>query len=127
MTAKQFVIESINKIVANFMFVQCRYQFDEFSDTHYVEVMPKGYMESPNAITDVQNAILLDFINRYPNQLLAFFSDDDLIQLDRVDYENRGICYNSGATAVSKIENAEVLLENAPNTVIAGENFALAA
>lgn len=103
MTAKEFVIESIDKIVSDFLFVQCRYQFDEECNTHYVEVMPKGYMESPNKITEVQNHIILQFIQKYPNQLLAFFSDDDLIQLDRVDYQNAGLCFNKGVKTLANI------------------------
>ncbi len=103
MTAKEFVIGSIDKIVSDFLFVQCRYQFDEECTTHYVEVMPKGYMEIPNEITVVQNKIILRFIEKYPNQLLAFFSDDDFIRLDRVDYQNAGLCFKKGVKTLANI------------------------
>lgn len=127
MTSQQFIKGQIDSMVSKFPFIKCRYQFDELEDTHYVEVIPKGYTEKANSITELQNEIILNFIDKFPDQLLAFFSDGGLIELDEIHYEKAGLCYQKGIAPGVIISNSEVELTEMEETVVEDGNWVLAA
>lgn len=89
MTAQEYIKNKIDKLSIDFSDLQCRYGFDEFSDTHLIEVIPIDLFLS-KSFKDIQKEIIFDFIEKFPNQTISFISEDSLVELDNILYSKTG-------------------------------------
>lgn len=130
MKAQDFIIKSVKRIVTDFPFVQCTYQFDEFCGLHSVQVLPKDYLNTPQGFGNVQYEITKDFLTLFPHERLSFFSSDNSMEVEPED-----VIITVQGKLFKHISNKElglfpedmVSISNG-NSIIAGDgNYALAA
>jgi len=94
MNSTKYIISRIDELVKQFPSVKLSYQMDEWSETHFIEVLPKDYFECyHDNFVAAQNKIVLDFIQRYPEEGLAFITKDDLFLVDNPVYFKSGANY----------------------------------
>ena len=94
MKEKDFVINSINELVKLFPTTRVRYENHQQSNTHFVEVVPSEIYKLDAAYQDWEEGILFQFINKFPNQNLCFFSDDAIVGIENVEFETKGNLYD---------------------------------
>lgn len=125
MSASEFVIEKINAIVELFPFVSCRYQFDEFSQSHYIEVIPKQYLEISEDFTLFQCDVISEFMDEFPNESVTFITEGDLVEIRDVLYSASGKLYkfaDFGTYPENKLKIQDLL-----PPVFDGSDYSLAA
>ncbi|QKJ28508.1 hypothetical protein HQ865_01610 [Mucilaginibacter mali] len=107
MNTFEFVTGMIDKIVDNFPFIQCRYQYDNFDNSHFVEVLPAKYLQECDDLTLMRNSFIIDFIKKFPSESLTFVTDGDLIELDDIIYLKQGKGYKLAKMALDNHECLE--------------------
>jgi len=96
MNSKEFIVSQINDLAKNFPLVKFSYQLDEYSETHFIEVLPKDFFELyDNSFVNQQNKIVLAFIKEFPGEALAFITEDDLFKVDQPIYVKCGAAYKN--------------------------------
>lgn len=89
MKAKDYIKDKIDNLVKDFPEIQCRYEWDEFSGSHYVEVLPKEFYES-KSFTERHKNIILEFIDLFPYESLSFHTEGSAVDLEDVIYTRKG-------------------------------------
>jgi len=125
MNANEFVIEKIKVIVELFPFTSCRYQFDEFSQSHYIEVIPKHYLEISEEFTSFQCDVISEFMDEFPNESVSFITEGDLVEVTDSLFSASGKCYYR-AKLVSYPEH-DIKIEDILPPVYDGSDYSLAA
>lgn len=90
MTAKEFVIENAKVITERFPITSCRYQIDEFEQSHYIEVLPKQIFESSDDFALFQCDVISEFMDEFPNQSIIFITEGDLVEISDVVFSISG-------------------------------------
>lgn len=84
MSSAKFILKGLDGLAKEFPLIKLSYQFDDNTDTHFVEVLPKEFFEKydPEFISG-QNTLILNFIQDYPNESLAFITQDDFFVVSK--------------------------------------------
>jgi hypothetical protein len=93
MEVKDYIIEALLELVNSFPKIRVRYEFEELSNSHFVEVVPNYFFQADEQYLYREEFITFDFIEKFPDQNITFISDDALVGLNRVDFEAKGINY----------------------------------
>jgi hypothetical protein len=93
MVAKDFIIESIDTLVEAFPGISVKYEDNEPSRTHFIEVLPNQIYLSNLEYQKFEENIVFEFIKKFPDQNICFISDDALVGINSVDYEVKGFLY----------------------------------
>jgi hypothetical protein len=94
MTAKEFIITQIDKLVERLPYLQVRYEFDEFSKSHFVEVLPIESYKNDKTYISIEEEITNVFIQNYPYETVAFISKDSLFEIESPIYLKKGWMYD---------------------------------
>ena len=101
MKSSEFIISKIDTLVNKYPTIKCIYEFDEYSKSHYIEVLPSDlFVSNKNFHTD-ESSILIDFINEYSNETITFITERDLYSIENPIYEKQGILFNRKVTVFS--------------------------
>jgi hypothetical protein len=98
MMSKEFIICAINKLVDKYTGIKCIYEKDDFSKSHYIEIIPKEYSLKDDNFVDDEMEIIIKFIAQFPYETLVFITEDDLYSITKPEYETigkRNDTYNS--------------------------------
>ena len=90
MNSISFVKSELQKLSLKVPSLQIKYEFDSFDDSHYIEISPL----SVNTQYKYKNFLLeLDdkFSELYPNELIAFLSEDSISKVENPIYCYEGI------------------------------------
>jgi len=86
MLAKEFILEKLQKLSANFPMVEMKYEYNHPAQTHIVELTPESaYYEN----RDLENAwidIVQEFMERFPTEDLSFISSDSILRIEQPEY-----------------------------------------
>jgi hypothetical protein len=128
MNSQAFIIANINRIVKEFPFVQCTYQFDRFCGLHTVEVLPKGYLNDTSSFGELQFGITKEFISLFSFERLSFFSTDNSIgiEIENVVCTVRGKCF-SATQDIEVFPDYRVHISNFDADIDKDGNYAVAA
>ncbi|RRN76296.1 hypothetical protein EIM50_25405 [Pseudoxanthomonas sp. SGD-10] len=81
MSPQEFIKEHISAIVKKFSFLNFSYYCDDVDGTHFILVSPSVFFEQfDDEFVTIQNKVILEFIQLYPTQGLAFVGDEDLFE-----------------------------------------------
>ena len=94
MEAKEFIINAINDLVAQFENVHVRYEYDNLAIVHTVEVLPVATYKEDKAYIQWESDVMNSFIKEYPYENLCFVSEGALSGIEHIDYEAEGIRYS---------------------------------
>ncbi len=79
-----YIISSLNEFIVNFPQTRIRYEFDQLSDVHFIEVVPNSVYRLNEEYIEWENEMYDRFVAMYPDQNICFISDDALVELENV-------------------------------------------
>lgn len=101
MNSTKYIISKIDELVRLFPAMKLSYQVDDWSETHFIEVLPKDLFECyEDKFVAAQNKVVLDFIQNYPDEGLAFITKDDLFSVNNPVYIKVGVNYEQALASL---------------------------
>jgi hypothetical protein len=113
MKSSEFIIFKIKDFVIKFPQAYVKYEHDEASFTHFLEVTPLALYQNDEEYIQWELAFQSEFIANYPDENIGFISEDALVGLDRVDFELAG-----------EVNLSSISVCNKNTTIISELNFA---
>lgn len=93
MTSSEFIISKLKSFINEFPGTRVRYEHDEKSNTHFIEVVPNEVYHFDNKYIQWESKFFDEFTEQFPSEIICFISDDALVGIDKVDFEIRGSKY----------------------------------
>jgi hypothetical protein len=93
MEASAFIISKVKEFVVQFPQAGVKYENDEVSYTHFLEITPLAFYQKDEAYIQWELAFQKEFMAQYPDENICFLSEDALVGLDRVDFQATGVGY----------------------------------
>lgn len=90
MNAKEFIIASIKDIVYLFNNVQCRYRYDDFCESHYIEIIPANVFKDSKELKNYRGQILDAFYERFKNESIVFLTEGSHIKMGQEEFKISG-------------------------------------
>lgn len=81
MNSVEFITSQLDKLVNSFPELSCRYEYDELSNTHLIEILPLNVYKSDEAYENREIEITDEFLNRFPDEGICFVSSDSIISV----------------------------------------------
>lgn len=81
MTPNTFIIDRMNSLTDEFPKIACKFEFDELSDSYYMEVLPKVSIDENKALKMTLFCILKEFISYFPHESLVFFTQGEGVDI----------------------------------------------
>jgi hypothetical protein len=94
MTSIEFVKRRIDKLVSVFSDIKCRYEFDQYSNTHLIEILPNSVYKINTDYHQFETSIIDEFIELYPYESICFITDDSMLKIENAIYESKGLTYD---------------------------------
>jgi hypothetical protein len=102
MTPPKYIIQELNDFILKFPQTRVRYEYDELSDAHFIEVVPNNIYYLDEAYIAWESDLYDKFIASYPDQNICFISDDAVVGLENIQFELIGsifeILYSTNRT-----------------------------
>ncbi len=112
MTPIEYIISELKQFILEFPKTRVRYEYDENSETHFVEVVPNEVYHLDSQYINWESEMFDRFTDLYPDQNICFISDDALVGLDKIDFELFGREFvSSFYTSLPECVIAEDLIE----------------
>lgn len=86
MTSTEYTINSIRELVEKFPKIKCSHAYNEHFSTHYVEISPKSEFDFNEGISDFLDEIFFRFTDSFPNECIAFSTEDAIFPLEAPSY-----------------------------------------
>lgn len=90
MNPSQYIISKLKSFIEDFPHTRVRYEYDDDSDTHFVEVVPNQTYHLDDNYLKWEMDLFINFVEQYPLYGICFISDDALVGLENVDFEVQG-------------------------------------
>ena len=91
----EYIKSELNNFITKFPKTRVRYENDNNSNTHSIEVVPNEIYRLDKDYIIWEDIFFDAFINEFPNQNICFISDDAIVGLDKIDFELCGKEYMS--------------------------------
>lgn len=111
MEAKEFIATELELFVKRFTKTRVRYEYDQDSSVHFVEVVPNEVYHFDDEYIKWEDDVYERFIAMFPYQNICFVSDDDPIGVDYPELILEGVNfapYTTGETQ-SKYDNVYIV------------------
>ena len=89
MKSKEYLRNRLNEISNVFPELILRYQFNENTETHIIEVKPLEIYQTNDEYIKCEAELLFDFENEFFPETLLFVSEDSLTQLTEPEFTIR--------------------------------------
>jgi hypothetical protein len=90
MSAFEFIISELKSFINDFSKTRVRYEFDNLSETHFIEIVPNEVYHLDLEYIQWESNFFDRFVNNFPDQNICFISDDAIVGLDKIDFELYG-------------------------------------
>lgn len=111
MNPYEYIISELTNFILEFPRTRVRYEHDNSSETHFIEVVPNDVYHLDTDYIKWESEMFDRFIELFPEQNICFISDDALVGLDKIDFELKGTEFVSLYSTCNKEQNID-------NTVI---------
>ncbi|MCW1735251.1 hypothetical protein [Anaerorudis cellulosivorans] len=95
MISSEFIILKLKSFITEFPGTRVRYEHDEKSNTHFIEVVPNEVYHFDNKYIQWESKFFDEFTEQFPSEIICFISDDALVGIDKVDYPLLTTSYHS--------------------------------
>ena len=95
MNPYEYIISDLKNFILEFPETRVRYEHDNSSETHFIEVVPNEVYHLNADYLKWEGEMFDRFIKLFPEQNICIISDDALVGLDKIDFELRGNQYVS--------------------------------
>jgi hypothetical protein len=128
MKSKEFIIQRLNKFASSFPELKLRYEFNQNTVTHIIEVKPLHIYESNEDYLRAEDEFEEEFEKLYPSEEIIFISEGSLTEIKNPEHE---IGYGLVSLGVDMDDIFEPIFfttgYNLTCVEVAGNNYALAA
>lgn len=87
-----FLKERLNEFVTKFSFAKIKYEYNEDSLVHFIEVSPR-YIYDTDEFLDWECDVYKKFLTFYPTENICFLHEDSVVKLDNPRLEMVGANY----------------------------------
>jgi len=94
MTPNEFIISKLKSFIHDFPETRVRYEHDKLSDTHFVEVVPNEVYNLSERYLAWESKMFDEFVEHFPHENIGFISDDALVGLENIDFEQKGLLFD---------------------------------
>lgn len=108
MTPKEYISAKITQLVELFPQTRVRYECDEFSGIHTVEIIPQAEYNK-DSMRDWQCMVFEEFFKLYPAEAVCFISEDALVGIENAEIVKAGALYGNPDYTVSNINPVTVI------------------
>jgi hypothetical protein len=91
--ARTYLVSKLSEVVKDISTLKILYKVDPLSREHLIKVLPLVEFSNSKAYQAIEEELLFDFINKFPNDGLVFLSEDEWIDINNPDYIFEGISY----------------------------------
>lgn len=91
MYPKEYIISELKSFISDFPKTRVRYEHDNFSETHFIEIVPNEIYHLDTRYMQWESEMFDRFVSMYPAENICFISDDALVGLDKIDFELYGV------------------------------------
>lgn len=122
MTSQEYIILELNDFIVKFPQTRVRYEYDQLSDVHFIEIVPNNVYHLDQAYIVWESELYDRFIALFPDQNICFISDDALVGLDKIEFEIKGNEFVSLYSTCNKeqvIENTVIKTKTVINAALA--------
>jgi hypothetical protein len=75
MTSKKFILSNLNDILKEFPFLSFKYEYNDLSDSHFIEILPFEEFHSNEKYKLKEQEISINFIKFFPLESLIFITE----------------------------------------------------
>ena len=90
MESIEYVKSIVDGIINKFPNTKVRYEFDNFSKSHILEIIPSEFYKLDEVFMSFEYEITNSFIEKYPFECLGFVTSDSSYIIENVIYEKTG-------------------------------------
>ncbi len=89
MTSIDYIKDRLSQILDEFPEVGCKYEFDEFSFSHIIEISPSDFYLSNKNFKKIEFELLKDFIDKFPYENITFITEEDFYRIENPIFEKQ--------------------------------------
>ncbi len=82
MTSKEYIIDELNRLAKKIQYIRVRYQFDQISSMHIIEIMPDDVYRNDPVYLEWEDGLFGRFFKKFPTENLCFVSDKSYIKVN---------------------------------------------
>ncbi len=94
MDAKKFIIDHIVLLVNKFPQLKIRYEIDNATNFHYIEVLPVSEFTLNEKYAEFEIHLSVRFYKKFPKSSIGFIKDGDIFNITNPVYEEEGYLYD---------------------------------
>ncbi|MCS6795179.1 MAG: hypothetical protein RMJ97_08345 [Raineya sp.] len=80
---QKYIKSSLQKIVEKLPYLQIKYEYDDLSNTHLIEVLPLYAYEHDKSYIQLETEMLRELSEKYPYEDVAFVSENSLCRISK--------------------------------------------
>jgi hypothetical protein len=93
MTSKKFIVKKLENFIIQFPQARVRYEFREFANAHFIEILPCELYRSDEKYISWESAMWDKFVELYPEEGICFISNDALVGIKNAELTLQGAAY----------------------------------
>lgn len=94
MNASAYIRKKICELIMQFPEIKLAYEFNQYSDTHIIEVLPLEVYKDDLAYHDAETDFAIEFDEKYSPSSILFVSEESLTRVIKPEIERAGWMYN---------------------------------
>lgn len=110
MNSKEYILKNLDNLINQFSNLKLRYEFHEFENAHYIEVLPKKEFETNEKYAEFETNLIVSFAEQFPYDEINFITEGDFIEISKPFIEKYGILYNADLELLEMLSNSEMLI-----------------
>ncbi|AXP80914.1 hypothetical protein CJ739_1829 [Mariniflexile rhizosphaerae] len=83
MTSIDYLIKKLKELHANCEFLDIKYEYKKYLNTHIIDVRPKEFFETDTFYVASQLSLEDEFEELFPTEEIIFISDNELIEIEK--------------------------------------------
>ena len=95
MNSKNYIINELDVLIKMFSNVRVRYEYNEYTLTHIIEVVPHDVYYFNKEYILWESKLFDKFIDLYPTENICFITDDALVGIKKEIYNKEGLNYTA--------------------------------
>lgn len=100
----EFIINKMGELVTKFTNAKASYGYDKIAGMHLIKVLPEE-VNKKDEFYDWLNDFYVESINKYPDEDITVFSEDDILSIENPVYEIEGKFYEEFCTAMVNMKD----------------------
>lgn len=93
MKSTEYIINRLEELVIRINNIRVRYEYDNYSLTHFIEVLPNSLYSLNQEYIEFEDRMFHEFISAFPYENICFISDDAIVKIEKPIFIKEGLGY----------------------------------